>query len=430
MINLVPQLRPLILFSFLAMVGGGCSASAVDEQSRGQTAATSTSTSSLATAMDPSFKEWVAELRDQALDEGISPNTFDRAFERVRPLDRVIELDRSQPEFTLSFWRYMSNAVNDRRIEQGRELLQQHRPLLQRVEQRYGVQPRFLVAFWGLETNYGGTFGNFPVISALATLAYDERRSAFFREELMHALKILDSGDISPERMEGSWAGAMGHLQFMPSTYTAYATDADGDSRRDIWGSMPDVFASAANFLSSIGWRGDETWGQEVRLPADFDWSLVSIETMPETLKTIDEWKAIGLRGADGATLPVDNREAAVILPAGSDGPAFLVYHNYTRILQWNRSILYAVAVGYLADKLVGGPDLTVSAPQEDVRLSVDQVEEIQSRLGRLGFNAGPADGKVGPMTRNAIREYQKSRDIPADAFPSRKLLRQIRSEE
>lgn len=430
MINLFPQLRPLVLLSFLAMVGGGCSASAVDEQSRGQTASASTSTSSLSTAADSSFEEWVAELRDQALDEGISPDTFDRAFERVRPLDRVIELDRSQPEFTLSFWRYMSNAVNDQRIEEGRELLQQHRPLLQRVEQRYDVQPRFLVAFWGLETNYGATFGNFPVISALATLAYDERRSAFFREELMHALKILDSGDISPERMEGSWAGAMGHLQFMPSTYTAYATDADGDSRRDIWGSMPDVFASAANFLSSIGWRGDETWGHEVRLPEDFDWAQVSIETMPETLKTIDEWKALGIRGADGANLPDDNREAAVILPAGSEGPAFLVYHNYTRILQWNRSILYAVAVGYLADKLVDGPDLTVSAPQEDVRLSVDQVEEMQSRLGRLGFNAGPADGKVGPMTRTAIREYQKSRDIPADAFPSRKLLRQIRSEE
>lgn len=430
MINLVPKLRPLILLSFLAMAGGGCSASAVDEQSRGQAGAASSSTSSLSTAVDPSFQDWVAELRDQALNEGISQNTFDRAFERVRPLDRVIELDRSQPEFTLSFWRYMSNAVNDRRIEEGRELLQQHRPLLQRMEQRYGVQPRFLVAFWGLETNYGATFGNFPVISALATLAYDERRSAFFREELMHALKILDSGDISPERMEGSWAGAMGHLQFMPSTYTAYATDADGDSRRDIWGSMPDVFASAANFLSSIGWRGDQTWGQEVRIPANFNWSLVSIETMPETLKTIDEWKALGIRGADGASLPSDNREAAVILPAGSEGPVFLVYHNYTRILQWNRSILYAVAVGYLADKLVGGPDLTVSAPQEDVRLSVDQVEEMQSRLGRLGFNAGPADGKVGPMTRTAIRDYQKSRDIPADAFPSRKLLRQIRSEE
>ncbi|MGM0560294.1 MAG: lytic murein transglycosylase [Pseudomonadota bacterium] len=412
------------------MVGGGCSASAVDDQSRGQTASASSDTSSLSTAVDPSFQNWVAELRDQAIREGVSANTFDQAFERVRPLDRVIELDRSQPEFTLSFWRYMSNAVNDRRIEEGRDLLEQHRPLLQEVEQRYGVQPRFLVAFWGLETNYGATFGDFPVISSLATLAYDERRSAFFREELLHALKILDSGDISPERMEGSWAGAMGHLQFMPSTYTAYAMDADGDSRRDIWGSMPDVFASAANFLSSIGWRGDQTWGQEVRLPANFNWSLVSIETMPETMKTIDEWKALGINGADGATLPSDNREAAVILPAGSEGPAFLVYHNYTRILQWNRSILYAVAVGHLADKLVGGPDLTVSAPQEDVRLSVDQVKDMQSRLGRLGFNAGPADGKVGPMTRTAIRDYQKSRDLPADAFPSRKLLRQIRSEE
>ncbi|WP_081816388.1 lytic murein transglycosylase [Fodinicurvata fenggangensis] len=430
MTNLVPRLRPLIVLSFLAMVGGGCSASAVDDQSRGQTTSASTDRSSLSTAVDPSFQNWVDELRNQAIREGVSPNTFDQAFERVRPLDRVIELDRSQPEFTLSFWRYMSNAVNDRRIEEGRDLLQQHRPLLSEVEQRYGVQPRFLVAFWGLETNYGATFGNFPVISSLATLAYDERRSAFFREELLHALKILDSGDISPERMEGSWAGAMGHLQFMPSTYTAYATDADGDSRRDIWGSMPDVFASAANFLSSIGWRGDQTWGQEVRLPANFDWSLVSIETMPETLKTIDEWKALGLHGADGATLPSDNREAAVILPAGSEGPAFLVYHNYTRILQWNRSILYAVAVGYLADKLVGGPDLTVSAPQEDVRLSVDQVKDMQSRLGRLGFNAGPADGKVGPMTRTAIRDYQESRGLPADAFPSRKLLRQIRSEE
>ncbi|MFC4351382.1 lytic murein transglycosylase [Fodinicurvata halophila] len=378
---------------------------------------------------DLSFERWVAELREDALREGISAQTFDRAFDRVTPLERVIELDRSQPEFTLSFWRYMSNAVSDQRIEEGRRLLQRHRPLLQDVEQRYGVQPRFLVAFWGLETNYGATFGSFPVISALATLAYDERRSAFFREELMHALHILDSRDISPERMEGSWAGAMGHLQFMPSTFTAYATDADGDGRRDIWGSMPDVFASAANFLSSIGWRGDETWGQEVRLPADFDWNLVSIETMPETRKTIDEWKTLGIRGADGATLPSDDREAAVLLPAGHEGPAFLVYHNYTRILQWNRSIFYAIAVGHLADRLVGGPELTVSAPEEDIRLSVDQVEEMQTRLGRLGFDAGPADGRVGPMTRSAIREYQESRGIPADAFPSMKLLQHIRDQ-
>jgi len=290
------------------------------------------------------------------------------------------------------------------------------------------VQPRYLVAFWGLETNYGDTFGNFPVIGALATLAHDTRRSDFFRGELLAALQILDAGDIEVERMEGSWAGAMGHLQFMPSTFAAYAVDADGDGRRDIWGSYPDVFGSAGNFLSQVGWQAGEDWGREVLLPPNFDHALASIATMPETWKSLREWSALGISAASGYDLPDSDLSAALILPAGHRGPAFLVHRNYEVILRWNRSIFYAVAVGHLADRIAGGGPLAAHPPQEDQRLSNDQVRELQSLLVDLGYDAGGVDGRLGPRTRAAIRDFQRSHGLPEDAFADPILLGQLRS--
>ncbi|MGO1117585.1 lytic murein transglycosylase [Rhodovibrionaceae bacterium A322] len=378
------------------------------------------------TEQDVSFKDWLEDLKAEARQKGISESVLSTAFGKEQPIERVLELDRRQPEFTLTLARYFSLAVTDSRIKKGRALLAKHRPLLEDVARRYGVQPRFLVAFWGLETNFGSNFGNFPVPQSLATLAHDPRRADFFRAELLHALGILDSGDIAVDKMEGSWAGAMGHLQFMPSTFVAYATDGDGDGKRDIWGSLPDVFSSAANYLSSIGWKDDETWGREVRLPDDFDWSLLSISTLPETRKTLAEWQALGVRKAGGQALPDVDIKGAIVAPAGHKGPAFMVYDNYRRIMHWNRSILYALAIGHLSDRLVGKPALVATIDSKEPRLSRQQVKELQAALGAKGFDAGTPDGRVGPNTRKAIRAYQVSAGLPADAYPSLSLLQHL----
>ena len=417
------MIRLSFYLAVLALGLGGCApaqSQASDQPASGET--------QVVQSRDAAFSDWLAELKAEARNRGISQATLESAFRGLEaPIDRVLELDRRQPEFRLSFWRYLGNAVTEERVELGRAFLAAHRDLLQEVAAQYGVQPRFLIAFWGLETNYGSNFGSYPVIHALATLAYDPRRGDFFRGELFHALQIIDAGHIAASRMEGSWAGAMGHLQFMPSTFASYAIDGDGDGKRDIWNSLPDVFASAANFLSSLGWNGNETWGREVQLPGGFDYSLVSIETFPETRKPLAEWAALGVRAADGSPLPYSDQEAALLLPGGAEGPAFLVYENYRHILNWNRSILYAIAVGHLADRLVGEPPLVAEPPAEEARVSTENVKQMQSLLNRLGFDAGPPDGKVGPLTRNAIRDFQRSRNLPADGFPGATLLDNLR---
>ncbi|WP_366556236.1 lytic murein transglycosylase [Aquibaculum sediminis] len=405
--------------------GRSANATEAEQNTAGQSAP---GDNQIAQASQADFDAWLRDLRSDAMAQGVSSATLERAFSGIRPIPRVIELDRRQPEFTLTFWRYFGNAISEERVQRGRALLREHRELLADVEARYGVQPRYLVAFWGLETNFGDTFGNFPVVGALATLAHDTRRSAFFREELITALKIIESGDIAPERMEGSWAGAMGHLQFMPSTFAAYAVDATGDGRRDIWGSLPDVFASAANFLSQVGWRGDEDWGREVSLPAGFDHSLASIDTRPENWRPLREWAALGVRAASGYELPNSEQSAALILPAGHNGPAFLIHHNYERILRWNRSIFYAIAVGHLADRLTGGAPLSAQPPQGDQRLTNEQVREVQRLLMNLGYDAGGVDGRLGPRTRTAIRSFQRGQGLPQDAFADPNLLALLRS--
>jgi membrane-bound lytic murein transglycosylase B len=334
----------------------------------------------------------------------------------------VIELDRRQPEFMQSFRDYLDKRVTPERVERGRALLKKHRDLLTQVRDTYGVQPHYLVAFWGLESNFGDYLGGFPVIGSLATLAYDERRSAFFRRQLLHALHIVDEGHVAAQRMKGSWAGAMGHMQFIPSTFVRYAVDADGDGRRDIWHTLPDVFASAANYLSSIGWRGDERWGREVRLPDGFDYTLSGLETR----RSLAEWHALGVRRADGGRLPRADMEGSVVLPAGHEGPAFLVYRNFRAILAWNRSLSYAVAVGHLADRIVGRGRL--AAPRvEQTPLSRQDVEELQRLLVGLGFDAGTPDGIAGPQTRSAVQAYQAKAGMPADGYPSRTVLRSLR---
>ena len=297
-----------------------------------------------------SFAEWRDGVRSEALSLGISATTFDAAFAGVEPIPRVIELDRSQPEVTLTFAQYVERVVPESRVAKGRELLAKHRDLLEPIGRKYGVPPRFIVALWGIETNFGQYLGGFPVIASLATLAHDGRRSAYFRQELMHALRILEDGHITPEAMMGSWAGAMGQSQFMPSSFVNYAVDHDGDGRRDIWGTQGDVFASAANYLAQAGWRAGETWGRRVALPAGFDDQLIGLEVT----KTLAEWQALGLRRADGGDLPQAAMNGSVVLPGGEEGPAYLVYGNYRTIMRWNRSYYFATSVGLLADRIGG----------------------------------------------------------------------------
>jgi len=299
---------------------------------------------------DADFATWLQGLRGEALGHGISAATFDAAFAHVEPIPRVIELDRKQPEFTLSFAEYLARVVPESRVERGRELLAENRATLDSIGATYGVQPRFIVALWGVESDFGRLTGDYPVIAALATLAYDGRRSRYFRGELLDALRILELGYIDLDTMRGSWAGAMGQNQFMPSSYLRYAVDYGGKGRRDIWGDPADVFASTANYLVHLGWHGDETWGREVRLPAGFDTSLADLAIR----KPLAEWSARGVRSADGGPLPARALEASLVLPAGADGPSYLVYDNYRALLGWNRSAFFATAVGLLADRIDG----------------------------------------------------------------------------
>jgi membrane-bound lytic murein transglycosylase B len=297
------------------------------------------------------FQAWLAAFKADAMAQGITPATLDSAFFNVfGPIERVIELDRSQPESRLTLDEYLAKIVSTERIAKGRARMAEHRALLDAVGAKFGVQPRFVVALWGIETDYGRVTGGYSVIGALATLAYEGRRAEFFRGELIEALKIVQGGHIDPYNMTGSWAGAMGQSQFMPSSFNAYAYDYDGDGRRDIWGTLPDVFASIANYLASFNWRGDQTWGREVRAPAGLDPNLISLDVE----RTLPEWHALGVRNLDGSTLPDKGLAASLVYP-GEGARSFLVYENFKTILKWNRSSYFGVAVGQLADGIASG---------------------------------------------------------------------------
>ena len=297
------------------------------------------------------FKQWVEELRREAATLGIRTSTLDQALGGIRPIQRVIDLDRKQPEFTLTFRQYMDRVVPPARVEVGKSKLRENRALLDEIGSKYGVQPRFIVAFWGIESDFGRLTGGFPVIPALATLAHDGRRSAYFRSQLLDALKILDTAHIGLADMTGSWAGAMGQPQFMPSSFLSFAVDHDGDGRKNIWTSKADVFASAANYLARSGWQGDQTWGRPVRLPAGFDSGLADLAVK----KRLRQWQRLGVRRTDGGDLPRRDLMASMVFAEDPGGPAFLVYANYRTILKWNRSTFFAVAVGSLADRIGGG---------------------------------------------------------------------------
>lgn len=306
-------------------------------------------TTGYAAAQEEDFAAWLADFHQEALTAGISSKTLTAVLPGLTFRPRVVELDRRQPEGTLTYAEYLSRVLPPARVNRGKRLLRKHRALLTEIGDAYGVQPRFIVALWGIESAFGRVTGGFPVLDSLATLAFDGRRGKFFRGQLLEALRIVDDGHIQPDKMLGSWAGAMGQSQFMPSSFQQFAVDHDDDGRRDIWGTLPDVFASAANYLAKAGWQPDQTWGRRVRLPEGFDLDLKGLEVK----KSLDEWQALGVRRSNGDDLPTRQLSASLILPGGPDGPAFLTYSNYRVLLKWNRSHYFATTVGQFADLLV-----------------------------------------------------------------------------
>lgn len=369
--------------------------------------------SSVATSYADEFSSCLIDLQHQARAEGISATVVDKALGSVKFVPRVIELDRRQPEFTETFANYLNNRVNTSRVSQGRLLLVKHKALLDQLTQQYGVPAQYLISFWGMETNYGSYLGKMPILDSLATLACDQRRSRFFTKELFEALRLIENKHIDQQTMLGSWAGAMGHTQFMPSAYQRYAVDGDGNGRADLWNSVPDALTSAANFLQALGWQKDLRWGREVKLPANFPYELAGTGGKP-----LSQWSKLGIRTADGLSLANLDIKASLLIPAGHKGPAFLAYENFDVIMRWNRSYFYAISVGYLADRINGAGELKTPPPADAPRLSVEKIQGLQEKLNVLGYKAGEADGIFGSGTRQAVRDFQQAHKLVADGYP------------
>lgn len=368
-----------------------------------------------------SFSQWREQFRAEALAAGISAATFDQAFAGVQPDPAVIEADRSQPEFTRPVWQYLEGAISPQRVRSGRRLLSEHATTLDQIEARYGVDRETLVAVWGLESSFGQIMGDKSVIRSLATLAHEGRRPAFAKSQLIAALEILQHGDVAPQRMRGSWAGAMGQTQFIPTTYNTHAVDFDGDGKRDIWDSSADALASAAHYLQASGWKQGKAWGFEVELPEGFDYALADTEIR----KPLAEWRSLGLRN-----LPGDQEEASasLLLPAGHRGPAFLIMDNFHAILRYNNSSAYALAIGLLAENFQGKGEVAGSWPRGEQPLSRSERLELQERLVAQGFDPGTPDGIIGANTRKAIRGFQQRLGWPADGHPTQELLGRLRA--
>ena len=375
------------------------------------------------------FDQWVRDFWPAAKAAGISRAVYDAAFRDLTPDPEVLEKASNQAEFVTPLWDYVSRRVSDKRIKGGRDALVGNRTLLDAIESRYGVDRHTLVAIWGMESFYGEVLSDpkivKSVVRSLATLAYgDRRRAKFGRQQLIAALKILQHGDISVDGMTGSWAGAMGHTQFIPTTYEAYAVDFDGDGRRDLWNSPADALGSAANYLKKAGWVSGTTWGYEVLLPQDFDYALVG----DGHSRTIGAWKKLGLVRARGDDFPRPGDKAELIVPAGANGPAFLLIRNHFVIKRYNNATAYSLAVGLLADRLRGGGDLVRPWPANERLLTADESIELQQLLARAGVYDGKIDGKLGPASRAAIRAWQSGRGLPADGFAGLQLLQTLRN--
>ena len=375
-------------------------------------------------ATDKAFKAWIRGFRGRASAAGITGRTFDRAFRGVTYNADVVRKDRNQSEFTKQIWDYLDSAVSPTRIKNGKKALRQYRKTLERIEAHYGVEKEIVAAVWGLESAFGARRGDTPLIGALATLAYDGRRGRFFEKQLIAALKIIQAGDVAPRNMTGSWAGAMGHTQFIPTSYLAYAVDFTGDGKRDIWSDNPaDALASTAAYLKRFGWKTGQPWGVEVRLPKGFNLARAkrSFEQSPAA------WATEGVTDMQGRAVP-NYGNASILLPAGTKGAAFMIFHNFGVIEKYNKADAYVIGVGHLADRLKGGPAIQASWPRQYAPMTEKQKKEIQRRLRRKGFKVEKIDGVIGPETIKAIRAYQKSRNLPPDGYPTQSLLKHLRS--
>jgi len=385
-------------------------------------AATTALFAGTAAAQDGGFRDCLQTIKAEATRQGVPAAIADRAFQGLTPDQKVVDLDQRQPEFSLTYAKYVGGTVSADRIVKGQQRMAQHRRLLDALQAEYGVPPQYLMAFWGIETNYGTYMGDFRVVRSVATLACMTKRGAFFSNETVQALRILNMNHMTSEQMRGSWAGAMGNMQFMPSTFTKWAVDRDGNGRIDIWNSLPDAFASASNFLRGIGWRHGLPSSEEVFLPRGFP--LDQADTTVE--KPVRAWAAMGVKKAGGAPLPAVDDAASILLPAGFRGPAFIIYPNFKAVMNWNRSTLYALSVGILARQIAGGPPVQQAAPDDDQPLSRDTVIDIQNRLARLGLYKDETDGLLGPKTRSALRLFQQQQSLPADGHPTQESIRRL----
>lgn len=376
---------------------------------------------------NPQFTAFLQELKRDALSRGIDGGLYDRALGHIRLNPRVAELNASQPEFIKPIWDYLDSAVSDKRISDGVQQMQSFPDLLQQIETRFGVPREILVSIWGNETNYGRFMGSFNLFEALAPLAFEGRRTAFGRSQLLAALEVAQNGPFEPGQMKSSWAGAFGQTQFIPTSYLAHAVDFDGDGKKDIWNSVADALASAAQLLSHYGWQAGQPWLIEIRLPTDFPYAQSDLDTR----KDIDQWRALGISATTGPDLKdlPHMLGASVILPAGASGPAFLVFDNFRALLKYNNAVSYGLAVSLLAQRIQDGPILSTPWPRHESPLLRQDRLDFQSALQQLGYDPGEIDGVLGRKARMALRAYQQARNIPADGFATKALLQRLKAE-
>ena len=374
-----------------------------------------------ANEIPPTFEQCQARFLHQARQQGLSENIHG-IIDQLTPIKRVLTLDKNQPEFAESFAQYVNKRVSNYHIVNGKKLLKKHAELFNQLHEKYGIPPQYLVSFWGLETVFGKHKGKMSVLNSIATLACDNRRSDYFTSELFDLFNMIDEQRVSVEQLQGSWAGAMGHMQFMPSAYRKYAIDGDGDDNVDVWQSEADAITTAANYLNKIGWVKQERWGREVKLPTDFDFSAIAYDKR----YPLSVFKTLGVTQSNGKTLPDYDIQAELVLPNGHQGHAFLVYRNFDVIMQWNLSKNYALSVGILADKLVGGKGVSSVKAAKPLLFSRVQMQQLQAKLNELGFETGKPDGIWGPNSRKAIRAFQIEKDLIADGFPNREVFQSL----
>ena len=375
------------------------------------------------TAASANFPRCIASLRPQAAKRGVSRATFDAATRGLEPDLQIMELLDKQPEFSKPVWEYLEGLVSERRIATGRDMAAKYAGALADVERQFGVDRYVVAAIWGVESNFGTSMGDRPVLRSTATLACIGRRQNYFRDEFLGALEIVHRGDIPAQQFTGSWAGAFGQTQFMPTAFKRFAVDFDGDGRRNIIGSVADALGSTANMLKRNGWHAGATWGYEVVLPEGFDFLLADRSIR----KSLRQWEAHGVRRVGGRPFPRPGDTGTLMLPAGANGPAFVVIDNFRAIMKYNPSESYALAVGHLADRIRGGEPFVQPWPRDELPLSRTERFEMQERLASLGFYRGAADGKLGAGTRAAVRDFQARAGLVPDGFASSKVLEQLR---